>query len=58
VEKVELESGRRMLVRELAPADRSGVTGIDTVAMSGDGKWYAYGYARDVSQLFTVEGVK
>ena len=58
VEKVELESGRRLLVRELAPADRSGVTGIDAVSMSGDGKWYAYSYGRDVSQLFTVEGVK
>ena len=58
VEKVELESGRRTLVRELAPADRSGVTGIDNVSMSGDGKWYAYSYGRDVSQLYTVEGVK
>jgi Tol biopolymer transport system component len=58
VEKMDLESGRRMLVRELAPADRSGVTGINGVSMSGDGKWYAYGYGRDVSQLFTVEGVR
>jgi len=58
VEKVDLVSGRRTLVRELAPADRSGVTGIDSVSMSGDGKWYAYGYSREVSQLFTVEGVK
>ena len=58
VEKVELESGRRTLVLELSPADRSGVIGIAAVSMSGDEKWYAYGYARDVSQLFTVEGVK
>jgi len=58
VEKVELESGRRMLVRELAPADRSGVTGINNVSMSRDGKWHAYSYGRDVFQLFTVEGVR
>ncbi|HEV2022406.1 MAG TPA: protein kinase [Terriglobales bacterium] len=58
VEKVELESGRRTLVRELAPADRSGVTGIGFVSMSGDAKWYVYSYGRDVSQLFTVEGVR
>jgi Tol biopolymer transport system component len=58
VEKVDLESGRRTLVRELSPADRSGVIGIDQVSMSGDEKWYAYGYSRVVSQLFTVEGVK
>jgi len=58
VEKVDLVSGKRTLVKELAPADRSGVTGIDSVSMSGDGKWYAYGYGREVSQLFTVEGVK
>jgi Tol biopolymer transport system component len=58
VEKVDLESGRRTQVRELSPADRSGVTGIDFVSMSGDEKWYAYSYSRDVSQLFTVGGVK
>jgi len=58
VEKVDLESGRRTLVRELAPADRSGVTGINRVSMSGDGNWYAYSYGRDISQLFTVKGVR
>jgi hypothetical protein len=58
IEKVELESGKRTLVRELAPADRSGVTGISNVSVSADGKWYVYGYARDVFQLFTVDGVK
>jgi Tol biopolymer transport system component len=58
VEKVDLESGRRTLLQELAPADRSGVTSIGAVSMSGDGKWYAYSYNRDASQLFTVEGVK
>jgi hypothetical protein len=58
VERVDLTSGRRTVVRELAPADRSGVIGIDFVSMSGDEKWYAYSYSRDVSQLFTVTGVK
>jgi Tol biopolymer transport system component len=58
VEKVDLESGRRTVLRELVPADRSGVTGISFVSMSGDGKWCAYGYSRYTSQLFTVEGVK
>ena len=45
-------------MRELAPADRSGVIGVTAVSMSGDGKWYVYAYRRDVYQLFTVEGVK
>jgi hypothetical protein len=58
VEKLDLASGRRTPVREIAPADRSGVLGITAVTVSSDGKWYAYGYSRDVSQLFTVDGVK
>lgn len=58
VERVDLASGRRSLVQELSPADRSGVTGIDFVSMSRDEKWYAYSFTRDVSQLFTVEGVR
>ncbi|MDP9267070.1 MAG: protein kinase [Acidobacteriota bacterium] len=58
VEKMDLASGRRTPVRDLSPADRSGVLGISSIAISPDGKSYTYGYPRDVSQLFTVEGVK
>jgi serine/threonine protein kinase len=53
-----LASGRRAPMRDLAPADRSGVTDVKRVSISADGKWYAYEFARDVSTLFTVEGVK
>ena len=58
IEKLDLASGRRTRLRELAPADRSGVTAVFSVSLSRDGKGYTYGYGRDVSQLFTVEGVK
>jgi len=58
VEKVDVASGRRTLLREIAPADRSGVTGITGVSFSGDEKWYAYSYSREASQLFSVDGVK
>ena len=58
VEKLDLAGGRRTLVRELSPADHSGVPAIQLVSMSADEKWYAYSYSRDVSQLFTVESVK
>jgi len=58
IEKLDLATGKRTPVRDLSPADRSGVLGISFVSISSDGKWYAYGYARDTSQLFTVEGVK
>jgi hypothetical protein len=58
VEKVDVASGRRTLLRELAPADRSGVTGITGVSFSSDERWYAYSYSRDAAQLFSVGGVK
>jgi len=58
IEKMYLATGKRTPVRDLSPADRSGVLGINFVTVSSDGKWYAYGYSRDTSQLFTVAGVK
>ena len=58
LERLDLASGRRTLVREISPADRSAVIGINAIALSPDEKSYAYGYTRDVSQVFTVDGVK
>jgi serine/threonine protein kinase/Tol biopolymer transport system component len=58
LEKMDLATGRRALLHELSPADRSGVIGISSVSITPDEKWYTYSYVRDVSTLFSVEGVK
>jgi eukaryotic-like serine/threonine-protein kinase len=58
VERVDLSTGRRTPVKELAPVDRVGVVEIEGVAISDDGKSYAYSYSLQTSQLTLVDGVK
>ncbi|MBZ5560874.1 MAG: protein kinase, partial [Acidobacteriia bacterium] len=58
VEKVDLSTGHRTLVREIAPADRTGVLRILGVAVADDEKSYAYAYDRDLSRLGIILGVQ
>ncbi len=58
LERLDLASGRRDLIREVAPADRTGVFRISGAALTDDTKSYAYGYDRMRSQLFMVEGAR
>jgi Tol biopolymer transport system component len=56
--QVNLTSGKAQLVREFIPSDPAGVTAISNVVVSPDGKNYAYGYVREFSTLYVVEGLK
>jgi hypothetical protein len=56
LEGLDLASGRRVLVREVAPADRTGVFRSTGAALTDDTKSYAYSYDRMRSQLFVVDG--
>jgi eukaryotic-like serine/threonine-protein kinase len=58
VERVDLSSGRRTLVKDLAPADRTGIVNIFYVSFSDSEKSYAYSFTRILSRLARVEGVK
>ena len=58
VERLELATGRRTLVREIGPVDRAGVSSIVPVGFSADGKSYAYSFFRQGGYLFTVDGVR
>ncbi|MGZ5423574.1 MAG: hypothetical protein ACXWH4_03395, partial [Candidatus Aminicenantales bacterium] len=58
LERLDLASGRRDLIREVAPADRTGVFRISGAALTDDTKSYAYSYDRMRSQLFMVEGAR
>jgi WD40 repeat protein len=58
VTRVDIESGRREIWKELLPVDPAGVERISNVVVSADGKGYAYCYARLLSDLFVVEGLK
>jgi Tol biopolymer transport system component len=56
--RVERETGQRELWRELMPSDPAGAAAIFGPLVSADGKSYAYSYARDLSDLYLVEGIR
>ena len=58
VANLNLANGTRTLWRSLAPADPAGVRQIGPILMTPDGKSYIYGYHRNLSDLYLVEGLK
>ena len=50
-------TGERKPWRELVPADRAGVFTASTFDITPDGRWYAYSYVRDLSDVYMVEGL-
>ncbi|HEY6050083.1 MAG TPA: hypothetical protein VIZ58_02475, partial [Thermoanaerobaculia bacterium] len=56
VERIDMASGRREVVRSLAPAELAGAVQIQPVVISGDEKTYAYSCRRLRSLLFLIEG--
>jgi len=58
VYRLDVATGKRELVRTLAPNDSAGVTAIINVRMTPDGKSYAYSFNRELSDLFLVDDVR
>ncbi len=58
VSRVDVETGKREVWKDLLPADPAGVERISNVLVTPDGKGYAYCYARLLSDLFVVEGLR
>jgi serine/threonine protein kinase len=58
VTRVDLETGKREVWKDLLPADPAGVERISNVLVTPDAKGYAYCYARLLSDLFVVQGLK
>jgi Tol biopolymer transport system component len=56
--RYDLASGRKELWKELMPSDAAGLNGIARVAVTPDGKSYAYSYLRTLSFLQLVDGMK
>jgi Tol biopolymer transport system component len=50
--RVELDSGKRTLFKEITPPDPSGIAGGLNVVITPDGKSYAYTYRRVLSDLY------
>jgi hypothetical protein len=59
ISRLEIETGKRSLWKELQPADSSGLVGLYSFRVTRDGRSYAYSYSRiDSSDLYVVEGLK
>ena len=58
IERVDVTSGTRLFVREIAPADRAGLLGVRDLSLIEDAAGYAYGYRKQTSTLFVVRGVR
>jgi len=56
--KVDLQSGARTPWKTVSPADIAGVTGVSCPRLAADEEHYAFGYVRDLSDLFLVEHLK
>ena len=57
VSRLDLTTGRRELVKNIAPADAAGVFQIN-VLFTPDYKWYAYAFNRILSELYIVDGLR
>lgn len=55
--KLDPDTGKRELLREISPSDLSGIMGNPYVFMTGDGKNYVYGLRRYLYDLYLTEGL-
>jgi len=58
VERLDLATGKRSLVREVTPPDPTGVAQISTLQMTPDGRAYCYSFMRSLSRLYVVHGLR
>jgi Tol biopolymer transport system component len=56
--RVDVATGKRTVVRTLAPADSVGLDNINEVTITPDGRAYCYTYLRRLGRLFTVAGLQ
>jgi hypothetical protein len=58
IDRYELATGKRTLLREITLADPTGVEAIQTAHLSADGRSYCYSFMRSLSRLYVIEGLK
>jgi hypothetical protein len=56
--RLDLQTGARTPWKTVSPADIAGVTGVSCPRIAADEQHYAFGYVRDLSDLFLVEHLK
>jgi hypothetical protein len=55
--KIEVATGQRRLWKELGSPKPAGAIGIQEILLTPDGKSYVYRYARNLTDLYQVEGL-
>ncbi|HEY1272509.1 MAG TPA: hypothetical protein VGF08_11015, partial [Terriglobales bacterium] len=58
VDRLEVQTGKRTLWRQLMPTDPAGVENIGPILMTPDAKTCVFGYHRMLADLYLVEGLK
>jgi len=58
VTRLDLQSGKRSLWKQLMPSDPAGVETIGPILMTPDAKTCVFGYHRMLADLYLVEGLK
>jgi Tol biopolymer transport system component len=54
IDRLDITTGRRTLLAEVGPADRTGLFTFAVNSVTKDARQYAYGYAKRLSTLFVV----
>jgi hypothetical protein len=54
IDRLEILTGRRTSIAEVAPADRTGLFTFGLASVAKDGRQYGYGYGKRLSTLFVV----
>lgn len=57
VDRVDVRTGARSLVRRVSPPDPAGVLAVGPVLVSADAQMYVYAYPRYLSTLYIVHGL-
>ena len=58
IDRVDIGTGRTVLWREIAPADRTGMITVASVLISDDESTLSYSVRRLLSELYLVEGLR
>ncbi len=56
--RLEVQTGKKELWKEVGPSDRAGVNSIGHFQITPDGAYYAYNFLRSLSDLYVVDGLK
>ncbi len=56
--KLDVTTGRKELWKELMPPDPAGVWTVSPVYITPDEKYYVYGFARSLADLYVVDGLR